>query len=104
MESEWTLILDDALANSFIAPESSIEEDPQIASEKKKSEDNQVKSKFDPFFFFFCPFSVEEYTRTWEQNEELGLNDIDTGEDNFVGGKNEDEIKGGKVEEENRKP
>lgn len=23
-------------------------------------------------------FSVEEYERSWEQNEELGLNDMDT--------------------------
>lgn len=23
-------------------------------------------------------FTVEEYERSWEQNEELGLNDIDT--------------------------
>ncbi|KAL7599078.1 hypothetical protein Lser_V15G22222 [Lactuca serriola] len=41
IEEPWTLILDDALANSFI------------------------------------PF-VDEYERSWEQNEELGLNDMDT--------------------------
>jgi zinc finger protein len=26
----------------------------------------------------FIPFAVTEYERTWEQNEELGLNDMDT--------------------------
>eukprot|EP01018_Ginkgo_biloba_P002471 Gb_23393 [translate_table: standard] len=53
VEAAWTLILDDALANSFIAPTTeTIEEDTQL--------------KF------------EEYERSWEQNEELGLNDMDT--------------------------
>lgn len=27
---------------------------------------------------FLCFFPVDEYERTWEQNEELGLNDMDT--------------------------
>ncbi|KAH6800011.1 ZPR1 zinc-finger domain protein [Perilla frutescens var. hirtella] len=49
----WTLILDDALANSFVAP---------ISDEIK--DDIQL--------------SFEEYERSWEQNEELGLNDMDT--------------------------
>ncbi|KAH6796109.1 hypothetical protein C2S51_037095 [Perilla frutescens var. frutescens] len=53
LEEPWTLILDDALANSFVAP---------IADEIK--DDNQL--------------SFEEYERSWEQNEELGLNDMDT--------------------------
>ncbi|KHN08024.1 Zinc finger protein ZPR1 [Glycine soja] len=53
LEEAWTLILDDALANSFVAP----------ATDDLK-EDNQL--------------SFEEYERSWEQNEELGLNDIDT--------------------------
>uniref|UniRef100_A0A7N0V9F2 Zinc finger ZPR1-type domain-containing protein n=1 Tax=Kalanchoe fedtschenkoi TaxID=63787 RepID=A0A7N0V9F2_KALFE len=53
LERPWTLILDDALANSFIAPVTDdIKDDRQL--------------------------SFEEYERTWEQNEELGLNDIDT--------------------------
>ncbi|KAF5747989.1 zinc finger protein ZPR1-like [Tripterygium wilfordii] len=53
VEESWTLILDDALANSFIAPScDDIKDDYQL--------------KF------------EEYERSWEQNEELGLNDIDT--------------------------
>nr|POE52739.1 zinc finger protein zpr1 [Quercus suber] len=51
--SSWTLILDDALANSFIAP---VTEDIK--------DDHQL--------------TFEEYERSWEQNEELGLNDIDT--------------------------
>ncbi|XP_048323309.2 uncharacterized protein LOC107415666 isoform X1 [Ziziphus jujuba] len=52
-EEPWTLILDDALANSFIAPVTDdIKDDHQLI--------------------------FEEYERSWEQNEELGLNDIDT--------------------------
>nr|XP_043606472.1 zinc finger protein ZPR1 homolog [Erigeron canadensis] len=53
IEEPWTLILDDALANSFIAP----------ATDDIK-DDNQL--------------TFEEYERSWEQNEELGLNDMDT--------------------------
>ncbi|XP_014505821.1 zinc finger protein ZPR1 [Vigna radiata var. radiata] len=53
LEEAWTLILDDALANSFIAPATDdMKEDKQLA--------------------------FEEYERSWEQNEELGLNDMDT--------------------------
>ncbi|KAM2949222.1 hypothetical protein FF1_036139 [Malus domestica] len=53
LEEPWTLILDDALANSFIAPATdNIKDDHQLM--------------------------FEEYERSWEQNEELGLNDIDT--------------------------
>ncbi|OMP06552.1 Zinc finger, ZPR1-type [Corchorus olitorius] len=53
MEEPWTLILDDALANSFIAPATDdIKDDHQLM--------------------------FEEYERSWEQNEELGLNDMDT--------------------------
>ncbi|KAH7839253.1 hypothetical protein Vadar_001811 [Vaccinium darrowii] len=53
LEEPWTLILDDALANSFVAPATDdIQDDHQL--------------------------TFEEYERSWEQNEELGLNDIDT--------------------------
>ncbi|KAJ9172934.1 hypothetical protein P3X46_016121 [Hevea brasiliensis] len=53
VEEPWTLILDDGLANSFIAPATDdIKDDHQLL--------------------------FEEYGRSWEQNEELGLNDIDT--------------------------
>ncbi|KAK4781404.1 hypothetical protein SAY86_015506 [Trapa natans] len=53
MEEPWTLILDDPLSNSFIAPATDdIKDDHQL--------------------------TFEEYERSWEQNEELGLNDIDT--------------------------
>ncbi|KAK8969094.1 hypothetical protein KSP40_PGU016151 [Platanthera guangdongensis] len=53
LEVPWTLILEDALASSFIAPVTdAIEEDKQL--------------------------TIEEYERSWEENEELGLNDIDT--------------------------
>ncbi|KAJ7547966.1 hypothetical protein O6H91_08G111700 [Diphasiastrum complanatum] len=52
-EKPWTLVLDDALDNSFIAPVTdTFESDAQLR--------------------------IEEYERTWEQNEELGLNDMDT--------------------------
>ncbi|KAH9304602.1 hypothetical protein KI387_009006 [Taxus chinensis] len=53
VEEPWTLILDDALANSFISPVTEI-----------FKEDTQLK--------------CEEFERSWEQNEELGLNDMDT--------------------------
>ncbi|KAL3851580.1 hypothetical protein ACJIZ3_013462 [Penstemon smallii] len=53
LEEPWTLIIDDALANSFVAP----------ATDDIK-DDNQLM--------------FEEYERSWEQNEELGLNDMDT--------------------------
>ncbi|GMN60250.1 hypothetical protein TIFTF001_029341 [Ficus carica] len=53
LEEPWTLILDDALANSFVAP---------VTDDIK--DDHQLM--------------FEEYERSWEQNEELGLNDIDT--------------------------
>ncbi|CAL8149160.1 unnamed protein product [Prunus armeniaca] len=53
LEEPWNLILDDALANSFVAPGTDdIKDDHQLM--------------------------FEEYERSWEQNEELGLNDIDT--------------------------
>ncbi|KAK9062897.1 hypothetical protein SSX86_020087 [Deinandra increscens subsp. villosa] len=53
LEEPWTLIMDDALANSFIAPScDDIKDDHQL--------------------------TIEEYERSWEQNEELGLNDMDT--------------------------
>lgn len=52
-EEPWTLTLDDPLANSFIAP---------VTDDVK--DDHQL--------------TFEEYERTWEQNEEYGLNDMDT--------------------------
>ncbi|KAK6150209.1 hypothetical protein DH2020_017734 [Rehmannia glutinosa] len=53
LEQPWSLIIDDALANSFVAPATDeIENDTQL--------------------------TFEEYERSWEQNEELGLNDMDT--------------------------
>ncbi|XP_052201894.1 uncharacterized protein LOC127807814 isoform X2 [Diospyros lotus] len=53
VEEPWTLIIDDALANSFVAPVTDdIKDDHQLI--------------------------FEEYERSWEQNEELGLNDMDT--------------------------
>ncbi|KAI3948271.1 hypothetical protein MKW92_035259 [Papaver armeniacum] len=53
VEEPWTLILDDGLARSFVSPVTeAIEDDHQLI--------------------------FEEYERSWAQNEELGLNDIDT--------------------------
>ncbi|TVU44880.1 hypothetical protein EJB05_04342, partial [Eragrostis curvula] len=53
LKEPWTLILDDGLAASYIAPATdSLEDDSQL--------------------------TIEEYQRSWEQNEELGLNDMDT--------------------------
>nr|ABF70002.1 zinc finger (ZPR1 type) family protein [Musa acuminata] len=53
LEEPWTLIIDDALASSFVSfTTDSVEDDKRLV--------------------------VEEYERTWEQNEELGLNDMDT--------------------------
>ncbi|KAI3455837.1 hypothetical protein Pfo_012500 [Paulownia fortunei] len=53
LEEPWSLIIDDALANSFVAPTTDeIKDDTQL--------------------------TFEEYERSWEQNEELGLNDMDT--------------------------
>ncbi|KMZ62218.1 Zinc finger protein ZPR1 [Zostera marina] len=53
LKKPWTLIIDDALAGSFISPAAdSFEEDHKLV--------------------------VDEYERTWEQDEELGLNDMDT--------------------------
>ncbi|BBN05014.1 zinc finger protein [Marchantia polymorpha subsp. ruderalis] len=52
-EEEWSLVLDDALANSFIAPATDdFEADTQLIS--------------------------EDYERSWDQDEELGLHDMDT--------------------------
>ncbi|CAN0880838.1 hypothetical protein LINGRAHAP2_LOCUS13870 [Linum grandiflorum] len=53
LEEPWTLILDDALENSFIAPARDELKDDHLLTH-------------------------EEYERSFEQNEELGLNDLDT--------------------------
>ncbi|XP_021735966.1 zinc finger protein ZPR1-like [Chenopodium quinoa] len=53
LKEPWTLIIDDALANSFVAPAT----DDFV-------NDDQLK--------------IEDYERTVEQNEEFGLNDMDT--------------------------
>ncbi|KZV24317.1 hypothetical protein F511_01799 [Dorcoceras hygrometricum] len=53
LEEPWTLIIDDALANSFVAP-----------TTDELKDDNQL--------------TLEEYERSLEQNEELGLSDMDT--------------------------
>ncbi|GJP76658.1 hypothetical protein CLOP_g7071 [Closterium sp. NIES-67] len=53
--TEWHLVLDDPLANSFVS----------FVGERLE-DDKQVE--------------VEEYVRSWEQDEELGLHDMQTGE------------------------
>ncbi|CAI5504806.1 unnamed protein product [Closterium sp. Naga37s-1] len=53
--TEWHLVVDDALANSFVS----------FVGERLE-DDGQVQ--------------VEEYVRSWEQDEELGLHDMRTGE------------------------
>lgn len=50
----FTVILDDALSNCFIYNPYAPEADPQV--------------------------EVTVYDRTWEQNEELGINDMQTGQ------------------------
>ncbi|KAL5728903.1 hypothetical protein ACHQM5_001930 [Ranunculus cassubicifolius] len=53
VEEPWTLVIDDGLARSFVSPVTeAIEDDRQLV--------------------------FEDYQRTWEQDEDLGLNDIDT--------------------------
>ena len=52
MEMPWTLILDDPLSNSYLQNLYAPDPDPNMA--------------------------IETYERTYEQNEELGLNDIQT--------------------------
>ncbi|GER57387.1 ZPR1 zinc-finger domain protein [Striga asiatica] len=53
LDDPWTLVIDDALSNSFVAPATDeIKDDTQLI--------------------------FEEYERSWEQNEDLGLNDMDT--------------------------
>ncbi|CAI5930744.1 unnamed protein product [Closterium sp. NIES-64] len=58
--TEWHLVLDDALANSFVS----------FVGERLE-DDGQVQ--------------VEEYVRSWEQDEELGLHDMRTGEEHGQG-------------------
>ncbi|KNA21846.1 hypothetical protein SOVF_039550 [Spinacia oleracea] len=53
LKEPWTLIIDDALDNSYIAPVT-----------------DDIKSDIQLIH--------EEYERSWEQNEEFGLNDMDT--------------------------
>ncbi|KAF6170493.1 hypothetical protein GIB67_031901 [Kingdonia uniflora] len=53
VEEPWTLILDDGLARSFVSPVTDVIED-----------DHQL--------------TFEKYERSWDENEELGLNDMDT--------------------------
>ncbi|EPS68844.1 hypothetical protein M569_05924, partial [Genlisea aurea] len=53
LEEAWRLMIEDPLANSFVAPATDrLEDDARL--------------------------TFEEYERSWEENEELGLNDMDT--------------------------
>lgn len=57
-KTPFTLVIDDALGNSFVGSLTADGEDPQITN--------------------------ADYDRSWEQNEELGLNDIDVDEESYV--------------------
>jgi len=59
VNKEYTIILDDTLANSFVAG---------LTEEKNPETDPQIK--------------IEDYERTYEQNEELGLNQMNV--DNYL--------------------
>lgn len=52
LEQPFTIVIDDPVANSYVQSLTAPTPDPQI--------------------------TIEDYQRTWEQNEELGLNDINT--------------------------
>lgn len=57
VETPYTVVLDDAMANSYIQSPYAPDPDPQL--------------------------SAEDYPRTWEQNEDLGLNDINVDPDQY---------------------
>ena len=93
LEEPWTLILDDELANSFISPVTDdIKDDHQLtckflcfprlhSSWIIKRSRKILSICLDPLLDTSCCCicaADEEYERSWEQNEELGLNDIDT--------------------------
>ncbi|KAI6703086.1 hypothetical protein NL676_012222 [Syzygium grande] len=75
LEDHWTVVLDDALANSFIAP---------ITDDIK--DDHQL--------------TFEEYQRSWEQNEDLGLNDMDTSCADAAYDSSNDQLNDGSVAEQ----
>lgn len=58
----------------------------------------------EPFFLFwqFLPdlFAVEEYQRSWEQNEDLGLNDMDTSCADAAYDSSNDQLNDGSVAEQ----
>jgi zinc finger protein len=65
----FTLIIDDPLSNSFIGPIASVATALALQAEKEGNKvcyGNYTDSSI----------SIEEYTRSFEQNEMLGLNDI----------------------------
>mmetsp|Transcript_5908 Transcript_5908/g.8370 ORF Transcript_5908/g.8370 Transcript_5908/m.8370 type:complete len:524 (+) Transcript_5908:112-1683(+) len=66
-----TIILTDPLANSFIGPRRSA----LPALSPIEIHDESIDKPLDPLL------TVSEYTRSWEDNEDLGINDLDTGED-----------------------
>ncbi len=61
-KKSWTLIIDDPLDNSFIQNPYHPQDDPNVVR----------------LFFSIQAQVVEIYDRTYEQNEEFGLNDIKT--------------------------
>ncbi|KAG9131744.1 hypothetical protein Leryth_009468 [Lithospermum erythrorhizon] len=73
LEEPWTLIIDDALANSFIAPAADdIKDDHQLTCKSLFHRSHSLG-----VLCFVAPWNCK-YERSWEQNEELGLNDMDT--------------------------
>ena len=76
----FTLIIDDPLSNSFIGPIVSVANALALQSEKEGN-------KLCYANYSDSSIGIEEYTRSYDQNELLGLNDMKT--ENYVSGGNE---------------
>lgn len=70
----FVLEINDPLANSFVGPRRSAIQvhDPLETFDPKEDAERTKDDRL----------TVEEYTRSWEEDEELGLHDIDTGDNN----------------------
>ena len=83
----FTFIIDDPLSNSFIGPIASVANALALQAEKEGNKvcyGNYTDSSI----------NIEEYTRSFEQNEMLGLNDIQTENYTSSGGRKESESHG----------
>ena len=76
----FTLIIDDPLSNSFVGPIVSVANALALQAEKEGN-------KLCYANYTDSSISIEEYTRSYDQNEMLGLNDMKT--ENYVSGGNE---------------